>query len=139
MTKKLMDYFNKAPRLGTLSTCSKDGKVDSAILGSPRMTDEKTVVMGLGQNRTLVNLQENPHAVFLIMEPGKSLAEWKGVRVYLKVQALAVGGPALDTYRQQIAKVMGPDAAKMIHAAVTFDVTEIRPLVDMGQGWEKSV
>ena len=53
MPKKLMDYFNKAPRLGTLSTASKTGNVDSAVLGSPRMTDEKTVVMGLGQNRTL--------------------------------------------------------------------------------------
>ena len=95
--------------------------------------------MGWEHRSGAVNLQENPHAVFLIMEPGKTLADWKGVRVYLKVLALAVGGTALDTYRLQITKVMGPDAAKMIHAAVTFDVTEIRPLVDMGQGWEKSV
>ena len=139
MPKKLMDYFNKAPRLGTLSTASKDGAIDSAVFGSPRMTDEKTVVMGLGQNRTLQNLQENPHAVFLIMEPGKALLDWKGIRVYLKVKALAVGGPALEAYRKQIAQAVGPDAAKMIHAAVTFDVTGVRPLVDMGQGWEKSV
>ena len=139
MPAKLMDYFNKSPRIGTLSTASKDGITDSAVLGSPRMLDEKTVVMGLGQNRTLNNLQENPHAVYLIMEPGKALMDWKGVRVYLKKKSLAVGGPALDAYRSQIARVAGPDAAKMIHAAVTFDVTEVRPLVDMGQGWEKSI
>jgi hypothetical protein len=139
MPKKLMEYFNRAPRIGTLSTAAKDGTVDSAVFGSPRMTDEKTVVMGLGQNRTLNNLQENPHAVFLIMEPGRALADWKGIRVYLTVTALAVGGPALDTYRQQIAKVMGPDAAKMIHAAVTFEVTGVRPLVDMGQDWQQSI
>jgi hypothetical protein len=36
-------------------------------------------------------------------------------------------------------KAFGPDAAKMVHAAVTFEVTEVRPLVDMGQGWEKSI
>jgi hypothetical protein len=29
----------------------------------------------------------------------------------------------------------GPDAAKKIHAAITFGVTEVLPLVDMGQGW----
>ncbi len=139
MPSKLMDYFNKAPRIGTLSTASKEGKTDSAVLGSPRMLDEKTVVMGLGANRTFQNLQQNPNAVYLIMEPGKALTDWKGIRVYLKKKSLAVGGPELDAYRGQIAKAVGPDAAKMIHAAVTFDVVEVRPLVDMGQGWEKSI
>jgi len=27
----------------------------------------------------------------------------------------------------------------MIHAALAFEVTEIRPLADFGQGWEKSI
>jgi hypothetical protein len=139
MPGKLMDYFNKSPRLGTLSTSSKDGKVDAAVFGSPRMTDEKTVVMGLGNGRSLANLQQNPHAVFLIMEPGKSLPEWKGLRVYLKMKIAATSGPVLDAFKKQIAQMAGPDAAKMIHAAVTFEVTEVRPLVDMGQGWEKSI
>ena len=139
MAKNLMDYFNKAERLGTLSTASKDGKADSAVFGSPRMTDEKTVVMGLAQNRTLANLQENPYAVYLIMEPGKTLLDWKGIRVYLKKKALAVGGPPLENYRTQIAQAVGPEAAKMIHAVVTFEVTEVRPIVDMGQSWDKSI
>jgi hypothetical protein len=139
MASKLMDYFNKSPRIGTLSTADKAGKVDSAIFGSPRMTDEKTVVMGLGKNRSLANLQANPHAVFLIMEPGATLMDWKGIRVYLKVQNIATSGPVLDTFRAQITKMAGEAAGKMIHAAVSFSVTEIRPLIDMGQGWEKSV
>ena len=50
-----MDYFNKSPRLGTLSTASEDGKVDSAVFGSPRMTDDKTMVMGPGKGRSLAN------------------------------------------------------------------------------------
>ena len=57
MSSKLMDYFNKQPRLGTLSTSSKDGKVNSAYFGSPYMVDEKTIIMGLTKNRTLFNLQ----------------------------------------------------------------------------------
>lgn len=136
---KLMDYFNKSPRIGTLSTASKDGRANAAVLGSPKMTDEKTVVMGLGKNRTLSNLQENPYAVFLIMEPGKTLMEWKGVRVYLKKRSLATAGPQFDAYIKQFAQAAGEAAAKMVHAMVTFDVTEVRPLVDMGQGWEKSI
>src|SRR5512136_1086664 len=137
MSSKLMDYFNKSPRIGTLSTADKAGNVDSAIFGSPRMTDEKTVVMGLGKNRSLANLQQNPLAVYLIMEPGATLMDWKGIRVYLKAQNIATSGPVLDTFKAQMAKVMGVEATKMIHAAVSFLVTEVRPLIDRGQGWEK--
>ena len=122
-----------------MSTSDKTGNVDSALFGSPRMTDGKTVVMGLGKNRTLANLQQNPHAVYLIMEPGKSLMDWKGVRVYLEAKNIATSGPGLDDFKARMAEVAGAEAAKMIHAVVNFEVTEIRPLVDMGQGWEKSV
>ncbi|MCX5844691.1 MAG: pyridoxamine 5'-phosphate oxidase family protein, partial [Deltaproteobacteria bacterium] len=86
MPSKLMDYFNKSPRIGTLSTADKAGNIDSGVFGSPRMTDEKTVVMGLGKNRTLANLQQNPHAVYLIMDSGATLMDWKGIRVYLKTK-----------------------------------------------------
>jgi hypothetical protein len=134
-----MEYFNKSPRLGTLSTADKAGKIDSAVLGSPRMTDEKTVVVGLGKNRTLANLQQNPHAVYLVMEPGATLKDWKGVRVYLTAKNIATSGPVLNTYKTQMAKVAGEEAAKMMAAVVNFEVTEVRPLIDMGQGWEKSV
>jgi hypothetical protein len=134
-----MDYFNRQPRLGTLSTAGKNGKVDAGVFGSPHMTDESTVAMGLGDNRTLANLQENPQAVFLIMEPGKTIMDWKGVRVYLKVKAVATSGEALDMFKRQMSVVAGREAAEMIHAFVTFGITEIRPLIDMGQGWERSI
>ena len=139
MSSKLMEYFNKAPRIGTLSTAGKDGRVDSAVFGSPHMTDEKTVVMGLGKNRTMANLKENPYAVYLIMEPGETITDWKGVRVYLKRTDLATSGPLLDGLKNQIAKVAGEAAANMMDAAAKFEITEIRPLIDMGQGWEQSV
>ncbi len=139
MPSKLMEYFNRQPRIGTLSTSSKDGKVDSAVFGSPHMTDEKTVLMGIGRNRTLANLQANPSAVYLIMQPGQSIMDWKGVRVYMKAEEIATSGPMLETLRDQISKVAGPDAGKMIYAAVRFEVTEVRPLIDMGQGWEQSI
>jgi hypothetical protein len=139
MPSKLMEYFNKSPRIGTLSTADKAGKVDSGVFGSPHMTDERTVVMGLGKNRTLANLQHNPHAVYLIMEKGATLMDWKGIRVYLKAQNIATSGPVLDTFKAQMAKVAGEEATKMIYAAVRFEVTEVRPLIDMGQGWEQSV
>lgn len=139
MSSKLMEYFNKQPRIGTISTAGKDGKVDSAVFGSPHMTDEKTVVLGSGGNRTLTNLHVNPHAVFLIMEPGMSIMDWKGIRVYLKVKHIAESGPVLDTFKKNMAQVAGEEAAAMIQAVVSFEIDEVRPLIDMGQGWEKSI
>ena len=139
MSAKLMDYFNKMPRLGTLSTASKAGKVNVAYFGSPRMIDEKTIFMGCGKNRTFANLQENPNAVFMIMEPGNSPPEWKGVRLYLKMIECATPGKKLDALKAQIAEKAGAAAAKMMHAAVTFVIEELRPVADFGQGWEKSI
>lgn len=136
MTSKLMDYFNKQPRTGVLSTASKDGKVDSALFGSPNMIDEKTVVIATGKNRTFSNLQENPYAIYMIMEQD---TDWKGIRVYLKLKDSATSGEMLDTIKSQIAKMAGEEAAQMMYATVTFEITELRPLVDMGQGWENSI
>ncbi len=149
MSAKLMDYFNQSPRLGIIATADKDGRVDEAVFGSPRMIDEKIVVIATANNRTFANLQENPHAVFMIMDPknmepgkmesGEGILAWKGIRVYLKMKEYTTSGEMLDEIRIQSAKFVGEEAAKMIHAAVTFEIYEVRPLVDFGQGWEKSI
>lgn len=153
MTANLMEYFNKSPRLGVLSTSSKDGKVDSAIFGSPHMIDENTVLVATAQNRTLANLMENPHAVYIIMEqcaespreeninlePGSFAMDWKGVRVYMKMKEYMTSGELLDMIRSQAANFVGEEAAKILYAAVIFEIYEVRPLVDFGQGWENSI
>jgi hypothetical protein len=38
------------------------------------------------------NLQENPNAVFMIMEPGKTSADWRGIRVYLTMKKAETSG-----------------------------------------------
>ena len=153
MPANLMDYFNKAPRIGVLSTSSKDGKVDSAVFGSPHMIDEKTVLLATAQNRTFTNLMENPNAVYMIMEqcsdapreeninmePGSFAMDWKGIRVYMRMKEYMTSGQMLEMIRNQAANFVGEEAAKMIYAAVTFEINEVRPLVDYGQGWENSI
>ncbi|MDD1736420.1 MAG: hypothetical protein LUQ21_03055 [Methanothrix sp.] len=47
--------------------------------------------------------------------------------------------PSLDEYRVQAAKIVGKEAADMVTVLATFAVTEVRPLIDFGQGWEKSI
>lgn len=139
MSSKLVDYFNKMPRLGCLSTANKEGKVNVAYFGSPRMIDEKTIVMGLGKNRTFAYLQENPYGVFMIMEPGQTPTEWKGVRLYVKMTGCETSGKTYDDFKGALAQKAGEAAAKMIYAVAAFEVYEIKPLADFGQGWEKSI
>jgi hypothetical protein len=138
MTGKLMDYFNRQPRIGLISTSSREGIVDSAIYGSPQMIDDETVIVALGMGRTFANLKENPHAVYMIIEPASGIQDWKGIRVYLRMKEYVTTGPKLETYKSQVAKVIGEQAANMIKVLATFDITEVRPLVDFGQGWDKS-
>jgi hypothetical protein len=139
MSKSLMEYFNKQPRLGVLSTSNKAGEVDSAYFGSPRMIDESTILVALGKNKTFANLQENPNACYMIMAPGKSILEWKGLRIYLKMTECQTSGDAVDTMKKQITEKAGEAAGKMIYAVIKFSVTAVRPLADFGQGWEKSI
>jgi len=73
------------------------------------------------------------------MEPGAGILDWKGIRVYLKMQEYADSGPKLENYKSQMAKIVGEQAAGMIAVLATFEVTEVRPLIDFGQGWEKAI
>jgi len=139
MSSKLIEFFNKQPRLGGLSTASKNGKPNIAYFLSPRMIDEKTVVMALGNNRTFANLLENPYAAFMIFESGMALSDWKGLRIYLKMKEYQTSGEKVETMRAQVAQTAGEEPAKMVHAAVTFEVQDIRPLVDFGQGWKQAI
>jgi len=139
MPTKLMEYFNRQPRLGVISTSSRDGKVDCAVYGSPQMIDENTVTVAMAEGRTFANLKENPHAVFMIMEIGSGIMDWKGIRVYLRMNEFITSGPRLDEYRVQAAKIVGKEAADMVTVLATFAVTEVRPLIDFGQGWENSI
>ena len=75
----------------------------------------------------------------MIMEPGKGILDWKGIRVYLRMQEYATSGPKFENYKSEMAKIVGELAAGMIAVLATFEVTEVRPLIDFGQGWEKSV
>ena len=127
--QKVMELFNKKPRIGTLSTSNQKGDVNVAVFGSPQMVDENTVVMGIGKNRSYQNLKENPKAVFIVMKPGKSVAEWQGYRVYLKALAIENKGELLDQIKETLLKVAGKGAAKMIYAAVRFEITEVRALL----------
>jgi hypothetical protein len=132
VSKEIVEMVNKPGRIGTLGTANKQGQPNVAYFGSPRLMEDGTIIMGLGSNRTLKNLEENPQAVFFCVTESPVTFKTPGYRLYLKVREIQKEGPVLDGVKEAIAKHAGPEAAKMIVAGVVFDVTEVRPLVDMG-------
>lgn len=128
--KDVMKMFNRETRIGALATADKNGTVNAAVFGSPRMIAEDTVIMAIGNNRTYQNLQENPKATFIVVEPGANPQEWKGVRLYLEVDAFERYGELLDSFREKIRKMAGNESAEAIQAAIRFKVTDVRPLID---------
>ena len=127
--KQVMEMFNRKTRIGALATADKNGNVNAAVFGSPRMIDEETVIMAIGDNRTYRNLQENPRASFIVIEPGESSREWKGVRLYLEVKEYERYGELLDSFRKKIREAAGDAAANAIVTAIRFKVTDVRPLI----------
>jgi putative heme iron utilization protein len=130
--KQVMEMFNRQARIGALATANKKGEVNAAVFGSPRMIDEKTIIMAIGDNRSFRNLQENPKASFIVVEPGTEPATWKGARLYLEVESFERYGEVLDSFRENIRKVAGNRSADAIVAAIRFKITEIRPLIAPG-------
>lgn len=127
---ELMELFNKRPRIGALATTDDKGNVNVAVFGSPHMLDHDTIVMGIGNNRSYRNLQANPKAAFIIMEPGPTPPEWKGVRVYLRVGSIDTQGDLLQKIKEEVTSRAGKKAGDSIAAAVKFSILEVRALME---------
>ena len=127
--KQVMKMFNKEARIGALATSNKQGDVNAAVFGSPRMIDEETVIMAIGENRSFQYLQENPKASFIVIEPGDTPTHWKGVRLYLEMEGFERYGELLDSFRENIRKVAGNKSANAIVAAIRFKVLDARALI----------
>ena len=61
---------------------------------------------------------------------GKSVTDWKGARVYLEAVDMETQGDFYDQIKGNITKMAGEGSAEMIHAAIRFKITEVRPLID---------
>ncbi len=130
ISKEVFEIVNRPGRVGVLSTANKQGQPNSAYFGSLRLIEDGSVALGLGDNRSLKNLEENPLAMLFCVTESPVGFQTPGMRLYLKVKKIDKAGPVYDAIKAAIAEHAGADAAKMIVAAATFEVTEIRKLVD---------
>ena len=122
---------NPDEHIGVLGTASADGRPNIAYISSTRVMDDGSIVVGLGNNKSLANLEENPHGVYFVIEGFPVTFKTPGYRIYLEARSIERDGPVLDAIREFIAAEYDPNAAKMTVAAVTFDVTAIRPMIEM--------
>ena len=125
----VMEMFNRESRIGALATSNTRGDVNTAVFGSPRMINEDTIIMAIGDNRSFQYLQENPKASFIVVEPGESPTQGKGARLYLEMESFERYGELLDSFRSKIRKIAGDKSADAIVAAIRFKVTDVRALI----------
>lgn len=130
ISKEIFEIVNKPGRIGVLGTADKKGQPNTAYFGSLRLMEDGSVVLGLGNNLSLKNLEENPLAVLFCVTQSPVEFKTPGVRLYLKLKELQKTGPLYDAIKIAISKHAGADAAKMIVAAAAFEVTKIRQLLD---------
>ncbi|MBW2309537.1 MAG: hypothetical protein DRG87_01270 [Deltaproteobacteria bacterium] len=55
----------------------------------------------------------------------------KGAKVYLETIDIETSGEFFEEIKHGIAKAAGQQAADMIHAAIRFRITEVRPIVEV--------
>lgn len=77
----LKDYFETRRGTGIMSTADAQGRVDAAVYARPHVLEDGSLAMIMRDRLTHHNLQENPYAVYLFMEPGPG---HRGVRLFLK-------------------------------------------------------
>jgi hypothetical protein len=130
ISKEIHNIVNKPGRIGVLGTADKNGQPNMAYFGSLRLMEDGTVALGMSDNRSLKNLRENPLAVLFCVTESPVTFNTVGIRLYLKLKEIQEQGPFFDAIKGAILKNAGEGAAKMIMAAVAFDVTEIRNLMD---------
>lgn len=125
-----MEFINRPGRFGILATSGKEGENNAALFGSARMPDETTLVLGLGENRSLEYLRGNPRACFLAFEPGDNPLLWRGYRLYLRLREISTSGPLFEALVAGVDEQAGSLAAQAIRVAVRFEITAVRPLID---------
>lgn len=130
MSFNQQQFISEPKQVGILSTANSDGAPNCAIIGSAVMPTEDQLIVALGDNRTLKNLQHNPQAVFIAFKEADFLPAWQGIRLYLKVEEIDEAGALKQQRVDEIAQTVGNQAAKMMVAAVRFSIHQTRPLLD---------
>ena len=120
-------------RANILATSDSAGKVNVAMFGSYHLMDDSSVLVMLSDNRSYQNLKVNPHAACMVMLHGKTGMATEGCRLYMKVRSIEDEGQMWNDIREKIRVRIG-SAADILKHLVMFDIVDVRPILDFGQG-----
>lgn len=126
-----LELLKKPDRLGVLATASASSEPNVGYFSSTVVMDDGTVVLGLGNNRTLKNLGENPAAVYFVIGSAPVGLTTPGFRIYLKAREIQREGPIFERVREGIRQAAGDAAAGNTVAVALFEVTNVRPMIDL--------
>ncbi|MBW2184943.1 MAG: pyridoxamine 5'-phosphate oxidase family protein [Deltaproteobacteria bacterium] len=124
-------FISDPKQVGILSTADSHGTPNCAVIGSAVTSDDNQLILALGDNRSLQNLQQNPQAVFIAFKEADFLPAWQGIRLYLKLEEIIYDGALKEQRVAEIKQSVGNHAAKMMVAAVRFSIYETRSLLDV--------
>jgi len=111
---------------GVMATADAEGVVNTAIYAFPRRVDDQTVAWAMTGRRTWQNLQQNPNASYLYLEPGGG---YRGFRLTLRLKEWQESGPLLEEVRENTRKVSSPAAADAVRGVACFLVVRTQPLM----------
>ena len=77
----------------------------------------------------------------LLIALGAELSEGRGsrIRIYLNVEKIETDGENLEKIKSLVEKNSSKEISAMMKIVATFKITEVRPLMDMGQNWEEVI
>jgi len=124
---KLSEYFEKTKGYGVLATADSSGKVNAALCARPYFMDEQTVAFILAERLTHANLQTNPYAAYLFVEPGQA---YSGKRLFLTKVREESNDELIESMSQRYDYSI--QKGEMTRYAVFFTVDTVLPLVGPG-------
>lgn len=128
----IRELLESQNRICVLSTADENAVPNTAIFGSVKLFADKLCI-GMGSNRSLHNLRQNPQASLALFVPGDSVLSYQGFRLYLHLERIAKQGRYFDLIIAEVEAKVGRFAAKMLQQVVEFQILEVRPLVDQLQ------
>jgi len=123
---KVSEYFEKKEGLGVIATADSKGKMTIAVYAKPHFITEKTVAFIMADRLTHKNLESNPHAAYLFMEPG---GKYVGKRLYLRKTKEEKDPDLIDKIRRKESCPVYEAYRKEIKYVVYFRVDKVLPLI----------
>ncbi len=128
---KLSEYFQETEGIGVLATADAQGRVNAALYSRPHFldpADESTLALIMSDRLSHRNIEANPHAAYLFIEPGDSYA---GVRLSLTKIKEETDPEKIKAVRRR--KLPPECDEEQMRFLVYFHIDGARPLV--GDEW----